>query len=44
MLYIVFDIDFLVKVLTDDQRQHRLNTANADEMLGYTVAAVLTGT
>ena len=39
VLHIVFHVNFLVKVLADDERHHRLDTACADEVLGHTVAA-----
>ena len=42
--HIVLDVDLLIEVLTDDECEHRLDTADADKMLGNTVTAVLTGT
>ena len=44
MLHVVLDVDFLIKMLTDDQSQHGLHAAHADQMLSHTVTAVFAGT
>ena len=41
---IVLDIDLLIQVLADDQCEHRLDSADPDQMLCHTVAAVFSGT
>ena len=44
VLYIVLNIDLLIKVFADDQGQHRFHAAYSDQMLGHTVTAVFSGT
>ena len=42
VLDIVLDVDLLIEVLTHDKGQHRLHSADPNELLGHTVTAVLT--